>query len=166
MEFATLATLVGSGGIEIAQTHRAQAVGATVGCERVFEKKLGGAIGIDRLARRLLGDRNLRERVLLWDAIDGAAGGKDETADPGVQRGVQQAKGGENVVVEILARVFYRLSHVGVGGKVHHRVDARERRPEARLVGDVALEQFEALRQAAAAGGEIVVEQDVVAGTP
>ena len=137
-------TVFCSRSVEIAQTHRAQSVSAAIGLERVLEKKLGRAIGIHRLARRLLGDRNLS-----GDAVHGAAGGKYEASNAGVQRGVQQAERREDVVPEIFARVLDRLSHVGVGGKVHDRVDAREHWPERGFVGDVALHQFEALRQAA-----------------
>jgi len=53
-----------------------------------------------------------------------------------------------------------------MGGKVHHRVHARQHRPELGFVGDVTFHQFEALRQAPEAGGEIVIEQNFIAGTP
>jgi hypothetical protein len=46
---------------------------------------------------------------------------------------------------------------------VHHRVDAREYRPELRVVGDIALHQFEALRQTARASGQIVIKHDFIA---
>ena len=72
VEFADLAAFIGSRSVEIAQAYRAQSVGAAVSLERVFEKKLGRAIGIDRLARRLLRERNvdlnLRARNLPGDA--------------------------------------------------------------------------------------------------
>jgi hypothetical protein len=45
---------------------------------------------------------------------------------------------------------------------VHDRTGARKRWAEGGGVGDIALDQFEALRQAAGAGGEIVEEDDVV----
>jgi len=50
--------------------------------------------------------------------------------------------------------------------KVHHRVDARQHRPQPRLVGNVALHQFKTLRQAAESGGEIIVEHNLIAGPP
>src|ERR1039458_4682681 len=54
VDLANLAAFIGSRSVEIAQAHRAQSVSAAVRLERVFEKKLLSAIGIDRLARRLL----------------------------------------------------------------------------------------------------------------
>jgi hypothetical protein len=42
-----------------------------------------------------------------------------------------------------------------VGGKVYHRVHAREHWPELGFVGGIAVHKFEALRQAAKPGGEI-----------
>jgi hypothetical protein len=49
---------------------------------------------------------------------------------------------------------------------VHHRVYAREHWPKLGFVGDIALHKFEALRQAAEPGGEIVIKHDLIAGTP
>src|SRR6202023_228395 len=98
MQFANLAAVIGSRGVEVAQTHRAQSVSATVSLKRVFEKKLRRAIGIDRLARRQLGNRNL-----LGDAVDSAGGGKHEAANSGVHRAVQEAERRDDIVPEILA---------------------------------------------------------------
>ena len=53
-----------------------------------------------------------------------------------------------------------------MGGEVHDGIGTRQRGGEARWVGDVALDELEAAGQAAMAGGEVVVDDDVVAGTP
>src|SRR5216684_3816216 len=87
VQFANLAAVIGSRGVEIAQTDRAQSVSAAVSFERVFDKKLRGAIGIDGLTRRLLRNRNL-----LGDAVHGASGGKHKAADTGVHGAVQEAE--------------------------------------------------------------------------
>ena len=52
-----------------------------------------------------------------------------------------------------------------MGGKVHDRVHAREHRPEPGFIRDVALHQFKALRQSPKAGGEIVINHDLMART-
>ena len=161
VELANFAAFVGPGGVEITETHRAQSVSAAVSLQRVFKKKFRCAVGIHRFARGPLGDR-----TLFGDAVHSAAGGEHEAANTGVQRGVQQGERAENVVPEIFARVLDRLANIGVGGKVHHRVHAREHWPEPGFVGDVALHKFEALRQSAKSGGEIVIEHDLIAGTP
>src|SRR5208282_2260681 len=104
VKLANLAAFIGSGSVEIAQPHRAESIGAVVSLERIFEKKLRRAIGIYRLARGLLGyrnldrnfdrksDRNLLDWNLLGDAVYGTGGGKHEVPDTGVQRGVQEAE--------------------------------------------------------------------------
>jgi hypothetical protein len=53
-----------------------------------------------------------------------------------------------------------------MGGEVHHRVNSREHGPEPGFIGDVALHQFKASRQAAEAGGEIVIDRDLIARAP
>ena len=55
VDLAGLSVFIGSGGVEIAQAHRAQIVSAAVGLERVFEKKFRRAIRIHRLARQFSG---------------------------------------------------------------------------------------------------------------
>ena len=55
-------------------------------------------------------------------------------ADTGVHGAVQEAERRDNIIPEILARVLDRFSNVGVGGKVHHRVHAREHWPELRFI--------------------------------
>src|SRR6266446_7616305 len=103
VDLANLTAVIGSRRIEIAQTHRAQSVSAAISPERVFEKKLRRPIGIDRLARRLLDNRNL-----LRDAVHSAGRGKHEAANTGVHGAIQETERRDDIVPEILARVFDR----------------------------------------------------------
>jgi hypothetical protein len=48
---------------------------------------------------------------------------------------------------------------------MHDGVDAREDVVKLGLVADVALDEFEAFGQAAKAGGEIVVDDDLITGS-
>ena len=56
--FAGLASFIGAGSIEISQAGEPEPVGTAVGLQGLLEKKFGYPIGVDRLAGRVLGDRN------------------------------------------------------------------------------------------------------------
>jgi hypothetical protein len=53
-----------------------------------------------------------------------------------------------------------------MGGEVHNRIHARERGPQNRFIGNIASYQFEAMREATKTGGQIVINHDLVIGTP
>ena len=148
---------IGAGSVEVAKAGDAEAISAAVGFERVFESELGGAVGIDGLARIVFGDGDFG-----GDAVDGASRGKNEVSDPGVDGGVEEGESVRDIVAEIFARVGDGLSNIAVGGEVHDGVDAREDVMEFGLVADVALDEFETFGEAAEAGGEIVVNDDLI----
>src|SRR5580658_6486271 len=100
MEFSNLSALVGSGGVEVAQAHVAQSVRPIVSFERILEEKFGSPVGIDRLPRRIFGDRNF-----FWCSIHRARRGENELSHSGVQRGIQQRESRLRIVLEINARV-------------------------------------------------------------
>ncbi len=56
---AELAVGIGAGRVEVAERHRAYAVGAVVVRQRAFDGELGFAIGVDRARRMIFGDRRL-----------------------------------------------------------------------------------------------------------
>lgn len=161
VEFADLSAVVGSGGIEVAQAGRPQAVSSVVGFERVFKKQFGGTVGVNWLARRLLRDGNT-----LGSSVDGARGRKDKMAHTRISGGIEQGEGIGDIVPEIFARVGNGFSDVGVSGEVHDRVDAREDSVEFGLIADIALDELKALREAKEAGRKIVVNDDAVACPP
>jgi hypothetical protein len=84
---------------------------------------------------------------------------------PVSQRGVQKTQRSANVVLEIFSRILDRFSDVGVRREVHHGIGARQSGTQRRVIGDIALDQFEASRQPAKAGGQVVIYHDLVAGT-
>src|SRR6266550_8572115 len=161
MQLTDLAAVIGSGGVEVAQTGGTQAVSAIIGLKRILTKKFGSAIGIDRLARIVLGDRNLRRL-----AIDSTRRRKHKPADAGVECGIQQAKSGLDIVTEILARVLDRLTDISVGREVHDTIHTLEYRPQLGFVGNVALHQFESVCEAAVAVHKAVVDNRLIARTP
>src|SRR5277367_6786049 len=83
-------------------------------------------------------------------------------ADTGIDGGVQKSECVRNIVAKIFARVGDGFSDITVGGEMHDGVDARQDAVKLGLVCDVALDQFEAFGQAAEAGGEIVVNDDLI----
>src|SRR6266478_3977311 len=121
MQLADFTALICAGGVEVAQTGRAQAVSSIVGFKRILTEKFGSTIWIDRLARVILRDRNLGRL-----AIDGARRRKHEAADTRIERGVQKTQGCLDIVAEILARVLDRLTHIGVGREVHDTIHTFE----------------------------------------
>src|SRR5579863_8053927 len=66
MVFPNLSALVGSRSVEISKGDEAQAVGMAVRFQRIFQRQLGGAVGIHRLTRTGLGDGRF-----VRSAIDG-----------------------------------------------------------------------------------------------
>src|SRR3984885_3909281 len=128
--------------------------------ECVFECELRRSIGIDRFARIRFGNRNFD-----GNAVNGAGRGENKMADSGVDGGVQKSERARDIVAEIFARVGDGFSHITMSGEVHDGVDPRQNLVEFGLVSDVALDEFEALGQAAEAGGEIVVDDDFITGS-
>src|ERR1700733_6795854 len=128
--------------------------------ECVLECELRRSVGIDRLARIFFCDRNLD-----GDAVNGAGRGENKMTHSGVDGGVQKSERARDIVAEIFARVGDGFSHITMSGEVHDDVDAREDVVKLGLVADVALDEFEALSQSAEAGGEIVVDDDLITGS-
>ena len=124
MQFADFSAFVRSGGIEVAQAGEAKPVTTIVSFQRVFEKKLGNAIGIHRLPGSVLGDRNAG-----WFSVNRAGGGKDYFLHSGIDCGVQQGKPAFHVVPEVFSRVRNRFANVSVSREMHdgfHAVEQRE----------------------------------------
>ena|ERR1700691_4676832 len=86
-------------------------------------------------------------------------------ADSGVDRGVQEGERISDVVAEIFARVGDGFSDIAVGGEVHDGIYPRQDVVELGLVADVTFDEFEAFGQAAEAGGEIVIDDDLITGS-
>src|SRR3546814_9334334 len=76
---------LGAGDVEIAQRDVAQAARRGEIAQHPLDHQLGAAVGIDRLCRRGLRDRNL-----VGGAVDGSGGREYKAADAGVATGLQQ----------------------------------------------------------------------------
>lgn len=64
VQFADFATLVGTRGIEISQPDGPQAIGAFVSFQSILKEELGDPIGVDRLARCILRNGDLRGHAI------------------------------------------------------------------------------------------------------
>ena len=99
MQFADFSAFVRSGCIEVAQAGEAKPVGTIVSFQRMFEEKLGNAIGIHWLPGRVLGDRNAG-----WFPVNRTSGGKDYLLHSRIDCGVQQGKPAFHIVAEVFSR--------------------------------------------------------------
>jgi hypothetical protein len=113
---AVAAVGLGAGGVEVAQRHRAQAVGA-VGVEEVLDERLGHAVGVLRLPAGLVVDGHGRRL-----AEDRRGRREDELADPGVEERAGERQGAAAVLLEVAARRAHRLLDERAGREVHDRV--------------------------------------------
>ena len=138
------------------------AVGVDEGADEKVAAGLRGRVGRGGLDRRGLGEGPLLDRAV--DLV-----GRDlQVADARVARGVEQHEGAEDVGGDELARGLDRAVDVRLGGEVDDGVAALDRAPDGVAVGDVALDQLEAIgRQALevlapARVGELVEHPDRV----
>ncbi len=161
VRLADLALGVGAGGVKIAQGGVGHAMGLAVPVDRSLADQLALAIGIDRILRRILGDRHARRR-----AVGGAARGKDDVAQLGRQHGVEQGQGVNHVVVEVELRLDHRFADIGEGGEVDHRrhLETGQRVGQQLGVGKIALDQRPPAHRLAVAVDEIVIGDRRIAG--
>jgi len=157
MHLPNRATFIGSRRIEVAEADVLQAVSCAVSLERIFEREFGGAIGVHRLLRTILGDR-----ALGGIAVHRSRRGEDELANSRVHHTIKQGDRRSDVVVVVLFGILHRFAHRGVRGKEHHRLAAAEKDIDLCLIGEVPDHQLKAFGQLFVAGGEIVVDDDVV----
>ena len=114
-----LAAFIGSGGVEIPQTHKTQTIGAAVGFQRMFEGQFGSAVRIDWIPECVFGDRDFR-----LIAVDRATRRKDEVGNLSVCNGVQQRQRSGYVIIEIFAWILYGFAYISVRSEMHDRIDA------------------------------------------
>src|SRR3546814_2101923 len=77
-----------------------------------LDHQLGAAVGIDRLCRRGLRDRNL-----VGGAVDGSGGREYKAADAGVATGLQQIAADRDVVGVVAQRVADRFLDQNAAGE-------------------------------------------------
>jgi hypothetical protein len=138
------------GSVEIAEPYRVQCVSAVISFERILKKELGSAIGINRLSRRLLGDRKMSGMPYTAHV--------EENTTAGYRRPARSSAGCRgNVVAKVLARTCDRFSNIGMRGKMHHRIHAVQDRAQPCCVANVAFNQLEAPREFSPSRRKIVV---------
>ena len=113
VDFSNLSFGVGSRGIEISQGDIAEIVGSGVPVEDSLTHELGVAVGRDRVLRVLL-----VEGDVLRHSVGGAATGKDDFGDSGVDAGSQKLVHSGDVVADVFPWVCDRFTDIGIGGEV------------------------------------------------
>jgi len=94
---------------------------------------------------------------------DGAAGGgKDESADPVVHRGLEQVKGPRDIYPHIRERIKAGLHHPRVGGQMDDNIHARHRFGHHPRVQNIPPDQLEgeAVQILGPPGAEIIQDAD------
>src|SRR5271170_2421911 len=100
MNLAHQAVFIGTRRIEIAESDKTNSVGPIVSTQSLLEREFGGAIGIDRQLRRILGYGHLCRR-----AVGGASRRENKLPDIRLQYRVQQGESGDKVVLKILSGI-------------------------------------------------------------
>lgn len=111
--FTKAAIGVGSGGVEVAEPHGAEVVGAIVVIEDGFDHQFSLAVGVNRVLGVGFGDGED-----FGHAVGGAGGGEDEGFDPGGPHRVEEGEGSEDVVLIVFGGVGDGFADVGIGGEV------------------------------------------------
>ena len=116
--FADRAVLRRSGGIEIAESRKAQSVGVRECLQAVLDVELGLPVGIDRCLRE-----GLHHGQGLGFAVGRAGRGKDEFGNAVIEHGLEEAEGRDEVVLVVFAGFGDRFAHVGEGCEMHDQLD-------------------------------------------
>ena len=109
---------VGAGGVEVAQGHIADAVGAVAPLQHIFNGQLGGAVGVGGFRAVALLDG-----LLLRLAVGGRRGGEHDLVHAVGLHGCQQGYRALHVVAVVFQVVGHALTHQGEGGEIDHAVD-------------------------------------------
>ena len=128
--------------------------------ENPFDHDLRGAVRVDRSQRRLFVDGNL-----LRDAVNGGRRGVDEARDARLAHRLQEVQGMDDVVAVVGEGFADRFVHLDRGGEVHDRLGTELlKRVQDRVpVGEVAAPEAAGEDGPFVAGGEVVVDQQVMA---
>ena len=161
MIFADFTIRIGAGGVEIAQRHEADAVGALVMRQRALDRELGLAVAVDRLLRVGFGNRCL-DRL----AVGRTGRREDEVFHRFGRHRLEYAQRSDDVVAVVARRLAYRFADVEQGREMHDRDDlvAAQRVAHPVDIRDVAFDQLAVLHRRAMAGREVVVHDDAVLG--
>src|SRR5579862_77010 len=161
VQLTNFTALIGARRIEISQADITKCIGASVGLKRLFKKQFRYTIRVHRLAGNVFCDRNLRRF-----AINRTGGRENDLLDVGFQRRIQQREAAFYVVAEILLRIGYRFSDVGVSREVHDRLDPSQSGVQGLGIENIALDELEARRQMFVTRAEIIEDDNFVPGAP
>ncbi|MNV56264.1 hypothetical protein D3C71_1485370 [compost metagenome] len=86
------------------------------------------------------------DRHVVRVAVNGRAGRKHQVPDTGIHHGLQEGKGGRDIVLVILAGHADRLAHLDERGKVEHGVETANTKQHIQggFVGDVQFHPLDA----------------------
>ncbi len=161
VQFANLSTLIGPGGVKVAQSGKTQAVCPVISFERILEKQFRNAIRIHRLPRNILRNRHLGR-----NSIHSASRRENDPAHAAIDARIQQDEPSLHVVAKVFPRVRNRFTHIGMRGKVHDRIDPAQGRRKGRRIRDIAPNQLESASQKFVPGRKIVINDDLMPAPP
>lgn len=127
---------------EEAQAGRRDGVELGVGGGHELVGLLGGGVERHRRVHAVL----LGERHLLVAAVDRAGAGVDEVLDRVVAAGLEDVEEADEVALEVCAGILDGVADTGLGGEVHHDVEAvlREQALDEGGIAQVATHEGEA----------------------
>ena len=154
VELADLGFGIGTGHVEIAEDDRAQAMGGPEIGQHALDGALAGAIGVQRLLRRVLVQQDA-----IMIAIGGAGRGKHHIAAAPRHRRLKEVERAADIDPPIPPRLLHRLAHLAEGGEMHHRggLPSGKDLIQPRPVQKIALLEGAKFHRIGPAGGQIVI---------
>ena len=159
MVFADVAGCAGD--VEIAQRGVGEAIRLRIGGDGALGGELRGAVGIDRLERRVLGDRNL-----LGSAVDRGSRREDDGRHAGVAHGVQDIERAAGVDPPVGRGIAHRLRRDGQSREMEDRIGVVLTSAEVtcRAIADVdPYQRYAARQRLPVALGQVVDGDNIVA---
>jgi 3-oxoacyl-[acyl-carrier-protein] synthase II len=116
--FSDLAIFGCTGGVEVAESRKAEPVGVSERLQRVFNIELGLPVRVDRSLGRRFDDRHLG-----GFAVGRAGRGEHEFLHIRSLHAAQEMQRRGDVVEIVFERISDAFAHVGVGREMHHELD-------------------------------------------
>src|SRR6185437_13198125 len=96
------------------------------------------------------------------NAINGACGGKNKIANAAANRGVQQSKSGNHIVLKIFPWIFDRFPHISMRGEMHNGVHPTHNALQPVHIRNVSNNQIPPLGKRPKSGRKIVIKNDAL----
>ena len=158
---AELAGGVRAGGVEEAQDHRRDPVGARIVAEDLLHHQLGAGVAVDGELRH-----SLDQRHRVAGAVGGAGGGEDDLPDPGGAHRVEDGDAARHVVAVVEVGPDGGFAHIAARREMEDGLDPvpAHHLGEGHGVVDVAVLERAPLHRPQVARGEVVVDDALVPG--